>query len=144
MEEKKRVLFLCTGNSTRSQMAEGFARQQGSGVLEAFSAGVAPSALNPMAVKGMEEKGIDISGHRSNTVNEELLKWADLLVTLCSSADENCPVLPPGVEKRHWPLPDPTEAEGTEEDVLNEHRKVRDQIEERVRELVEEIKAEGS
>ncbi len=144
MKKKTRILFLCSGNSTRSQMAEGFARHMGNDILEAFSAGISPLNLNPLAVKVMQEAGVDISGQSSDPLEGNLLEWADMVITLCGSADEQCPVLPPGVEKRHWPLPDPTVAGGTEDDVIDAHRSVRDRIHELVRSLVQEVRAGGS
>ncbi len=95
---KKRVVFLCTGNSCRSQMAEGFARYYGSEVMEVFSAGISPSGINQRAAEVMKEEGIDISGHSSDPVDMELVNNADLLVTLCGNARESCPAVPASVK----------------------------------------------
>jgi arsenate reductase len=133
-----RVLFVCTGNSARSQMAEGFARHYGQGRLEAHSAGMAPSRLNPHAVRAMQEKGIDISGHRSKAFAWELARQMDVVVTVCGHANEACPVLPPDVVRLHWPLEDPAAATGTDTEILAKFREIRDQIETRVGGLVRE------
>jgi arsenate reductase (thioredoxin) len=137
-ESKKSVLFLCTGNSARSQMAEGFLKTLGTGKYDVFSAGIAPVGVNPHAVTVMAEVGIDISSQTSDQISQELLDKADILITLCGDARENCPVVPVKVEKRHWPLNDPARATGTEDVVLNEFRKIRDQIKEYIAELITE------
>jgi len=131
-----KILFVCTGNSARSQMAEGFARHIGQGRVEAFSAGVEPSRLNPFAVHAMQEKGIDISHQRSKAFDENLARRMDILVTVCGNADERCPVLPPEVKKFHWPLEDPAAAKGSDAEIRAIFRKSRDEIETRVEELV--------
>ena len=133
---RKRVHFLCTGNSCRSQMAEGFLRHYGSEKFEVYSAGISPVGVNPLAVKVMEEAGIDISGQTSDPIDMEIIKDADLLITLCGGAKESCPVIPTKVEKRHWPLEDPAEAEGSEEEILEKFREVRDQVAGYVKELI--------
>ena len=133
-----KVLFVCTGNSARSQMAEGFARHLGGGRIEAHSAGVEPSRLNPFAVRAMQEKGIDISGQTSKAFDEVLARRMDVVVTVCGNADERCPVLPLEVKRLHWPLEDPAAARGTDADVLARFREIRDQIEARVSALVRE------
>ena len=135
---QKRVLFLCTGNSARSQMAEGFLKELGGDRFEVYSAGINPAGLNPLAVRVMGEAGIDISNQTSDRITGELLNGADLLITLCGDARENCPVVPVKVEKRHWPLEDPARAEGTEEEVLNKFRSIRDQIKGHVKLLTKE------
>jgi len=132
------VMFVCTGNSARSQMAEGFARHLGGGRIEAHSAGVEPSRLNPFAVRAMQEKGIDISGQTSKAFDEVLARRMDVVVTVCGNADERCPVLPLEVKRLHWPLEDPAAARGTDADVLARFREIRDQIEARVSALVRE------
>ncbi len=131
-----KVMFVCTGNSARSQMAEGFARHVGRGRVEAVGAGTEPSRLNPFAVMVMQEEGIEISRQRSKAFDEDLARRMDVVVTVCGNADERCPVLPPEVTKLHWPLEDPAAAKGTEAEVLNKFREIRDQIEARVQELV--------
>jgi len=134
----QKILFLCTANSARSQMAEGFARALAGDRWEVHSAGTAPAGLNPMAVKAMAEVGIDISGHTSKGLDPEVLKSADMVVTLCGDAAESCPLTPPEVRRMHWPLPDPARATGTGEEVMAAFRSVRDDIKKRVRTLLEE------
>jgi arsenate reductase len=130
----KRVLFVCTGNSARSQMAEGFAKAMG---IEAFSAGTHPKdAVHPLAIAVMAEKGIDISHHRSKPLDLEFAKTVDLIVTVCGEADAECAHLPLPVPKVHWNLPDPAKVEGDEETRLAAFRQVRDEIERRLRELL--------
>ncbi len=132
----KKVFFLCTGNSARSQMAEGFLKTLGKGRFEVFSAGIAPVGINPHAIKVMQEVGIDISNQSSDAVNRELLGKVDLLVTLCGDARESCPLVPVKVEKRHWSLEDPARAEGNESAVLEKFREIRDLIRGNVEELL--------
>ncbi len=134
----KKVLFLCTGNSARSQMAEGFLKEYGKGKFEVYSAGISPAGVNPNAVKVMHELGIDISSQTSDSISKQLLDKADMLITLCGDAREKCPFVPVKVEKRHWSLDDPAQAEGTEAQVLEKFREVRDQIKKYVEELVAE------
>jgi len=136
MKEPIKILFVCTGNSARSQMAEGFARYLGQGRIEAHSAGMEPSRLNPFAVTVMREKGIDISDHHSKAFDWDLARQMDVVVTVCGHANESCPVLPPEVKRLHWPLEDPAAATGTEAEISAKFREIRDQIETRVRELV--------
>ncbi len=125
---KTRVLILCTGNSCRSQMAEGILRHYGGDRFEVESAGSEPSKVNETAVKVMKEIGIDISGHRSKHVKEFLGQHFHYIITVCDKANESCPVFP-GVSKRlHWSFPDPPHQKEITEDVLNEFRKVRDMI----------------
>jgi len=99
---KKRVLFLCTGNSCRSQMAEGFLRHMAGDRFEVFSAGVKPAQVNPLAIKVMAEAGIDISKHRSKSVMELIGQQFDYIVTVCDNAKQTCPVFPGKHEKIHW------------------------------------------
>ena len=139
MERPIKVLFVCTGNSARSQMAEGFTRHFGQGRVEALSAGMEPSRLNPYAVKVMREKGIDISRQYSKAFDETLARQMDLVVTVCGHANESCPVLPPDVKRLHWPLEDPAAATGSEAEIQARFREVRDLIEVRVRDLVQAI-----
>jgi arsenate reductase len=138
--EKHRVLFLCTGNSARSQMAEAFLRKYGGEVFEPHSAGLEPKGLNPLTVKVMQEAGIDVSGQASKAVDVYLgkLQFQDL-ITVCDDADKNCPAYWPGVQRRmHWSFEDPAKFEGTEEERLAKFREVRDRIERKVREWVAE------
>ena len=135
---KPRVLFLCTGNSCRSQMAEGFARHRAGDRAEILSAGIQAHGKNPRAIAAMAEVGIDISGQESNRLNDDVLADCDLVVTVCGHADEHCPVLPPGTRRVHWPLPDPAKATGNEEKIQQQFRAVRDDIAQRVRELIDQ------
>lgn len=136
MGNAPKVMFVCTGNSARSQMAEGFARHLGRGRIEALSAGMEPSRLNPYAVAVMQEKGIDISSQQSKPFDEPLARQMDLVVTVCGNADQRCPVLPPEVQRLHWPLEDPAAAKGTDAEILAKFQEIRDQIEARVLELI--------
>jgi len=136
----KRIIFLCTGNSARSQIAEGFARKLGKGIIEAYSAGIAPVGINPRTYKVMEEIGIDIQDQYSKGIDEGLLKRMDIIVTLCSHAEERCPVTPPKIKRIHWPIDDPIRAIGTEDERMDNFRKIRDEIGERVKYLIDEIK----
>ncbi len=131
-----KLMFVCTGNSARSQIAEGFARHLGMGRVVAYSAGMEPSRLNAFAATVMQEKGIDISHQQSKAFDEDLARGMDVVVTVCGNAEERCPVLPPEVQKLHWPLEDPATAKGTEAEILAKFREIRDQIEERVLTLV--------
>lgn len=124
----KRVLFLCTHNSCRSQMAEGFGRLLLSKEWDVLSAGLEPGQLHPMAVEAMKEVGVDISGQRSKMVTPEVISGVDLVVTLCGDARDRCPVLPPGAAHVHWAVEDPARAQGTEDQVMLAFRKARDTI----------------
>jgi arsenate reductase len=138
-----RILFVCTGNSARSQMAEGFARHLGQGRVEAHSAGIAPSRLNPYAVRVMQEKCVDISEQQAKAFDWELARQMDVVVTVCSHANESCPILPPEVRRLHWPLQDPAAASGTDVEILAMFRKIRDALETRVVELVRQSAREA-
>lgn len=136
---KLRVLFLCTGNSCRSQMAEGWARHLKSDCLEAFSAGVEPQTLNPLAVQVMAEVGIDISGYRAKHVRELGETKFDCVITVCDHARETCPVLP-GARSVHVGFDDPpflARNAKTEEEALAHYRRVRDEIRDFVRKMPE-------
>jgi len=133
------ILFLCTGNSCRSQIAEGWARQLGGDRVEVQSAGIEAHGKNPRAISIMREAGIDISSQESTIVSDEMLNLADVVVTVCGHADEQCPVLPAGVKKVHWPLTDPAKATGTESEIMSEFRATRDDIENRVRKLLNNL-----
>jgi arsenate reductase len=119
-------------------MAEGVVRHLGRSRVEALSAGMEPSRLNPFAVAVMQEKGIDISGQASKAFDEDLARRMDLVVTVCSNADQRCPMLPPEVKRLHWPLEDPAAAKGTEAEVLAKFREIRDQVEARVLALMQD------
>lgn len=140
MPDPVNILFLCTGNSCRSQIAEGWARHIGGDSVVVQSAGIEAHGKNPRAIEVMQEIGIDISGQESTIVNDDMLQDADVVVTVCGHADEQCPILPPGVTKSHWPLIDPAKATGTEEEIMTEFRETRAEIERRVRGLLKSIK----
>ena len=135
---KQRVLFLCTGNSARSQMAEAFLRKYAGNTLEAHSAGLEPKGVNPLAVQVMHEVGVDISRQTSKSIETYLGKMLfQYLVTVCDDADKNCPTIWPGVNIRlHWSFEDPARFEGTKTEKLAKFREVRDQIEKKVKEWV--------
>jgi arsenate reductase len=126
------VMFLCTGNSCRSQMAEGFARHLGKGLIEAHSAGLMAAGVNQRAIAVMREAGIDISGQRSKEIDQDLLKTMDIVVTLCVNAEQSCPWTPPDIRRLHWPIQDPVGTVGTEEEIMKEFRRARDEIREKV------------
>jgi arsenate reductase len=130
------VLFLCTGNSCRSQMAEGWARALGNSRIDARSAGIESHGKNPRAIEIMREAGVDISRQESKRLTDQMLAAADYVVTVCGHADENCPVLPAGVRKEHWPLDDPARATGPEAEIMAVFRKSRDDIRQRVEGLL--------
>lgn len=134
-----KIMFLCTGNSCRSQMAEGLARELGKGVIEAHSAGLGPSFVHPRAIAAMAEIGIDISGQTSKGVDDRLLNSMDYVITLCGNAAYLCPVTPPHIRRIHWPIDDPAYASGTEEEIMAQFRAARDDIRQRVRQLLETI-----
>ncbi len=135
-----KVMFLCTGNSCRSQMAEGFAMELGKGIIEPYSAGVSPQGVNEKAVQVMKEIGIDISSQKSKPIDTELLKKMDVVITLCDNAAQSCPWTPPEIKLLHWSLDDPAKAVGTEEEILNEFRRVRDKIKELILNFIKEAK----
>jgi len=132
MHTKAKVLFLCTGNSCRSQMAEGWLRALGGDRYEALSAGIEAHGKNPRAIAVMAEAGIDISAQASEILDPALLDSLELLVSVCGHADEHCPVIPASCRKEHWPFDDPAKASGTEEEIMDEFRRVRDQIKSRI------------
>ena len=128
----KEILFLCTGNSCRSQMAEGFARRVAPQNIRIHSAGIEPKTVNPLAIQVMKEVGIDISGQKSKGLDSLPLENVDLAITLCGEAAKNCPTLSKKTERLHWPLFDPALARGDKETVLKSFREVRDEIRRRV------------
>ena len=134
-----RILFLCTGNSCRSQMAEGWARLFGGRETAVESAGIEAHGKNPRAIAVMAEKGVDISDQESTVVDEAMLARADVVVTVCGHADEVCPALPASVSRIHWPLTDPAKVTGTEEEIMAAFRATRDEVEWRARELLAEL-----
>jgi arsenate reductase len=126
VESETGVLFLCVANSARSQMAEGLARAVAPKGREIYSAGSAPTHLNPFAREVMQELGIDISSHRSKAIDEISSDRIGTVITLC--AEEVCPVFPGNVERLHWPFEDPAAAQGSDEEVRKDFRSIRDQI----------------
>ncbi len=138
--ENERVLFLCIGNTARSQMAEALLRKYAGKHFEAYSAGLAPSVINPFTERVMREIGIDLSGQRSKSVKEFLGKMSfRYLITVCAEAEANCPTTFPGISYRlSWPFDDPAALGGSEEEKLRKFREVRDQIEKRIKLWIEE------
>ena len=130
---KKRVLFLCTHNSARSQIAEGLLRNLTSEQFEVCSAGTERTRVQPLAIQAMREIGIDISGHRSKTLDEFAGEQFDYVITVCDRANESCPIFPGTTERIHWSFDDPTAATGSEEQKLRAFRTVRDAIQQRLR-----------
>ena len=137
----KRVLILCTGNSARSQMAEGLLRHLGGEKFEVFSAGTRPRVVRPEAIAALKERGIDISNHRSKSVDEFVDQPFDYVITVCDNAKESCPVFPTKTTQIHWSFDDPAAVKGDEEMRLKEFRRVRDEIEARLSEFVENRKS---
>jgi arsenate reductase len=138
MTTKARVLFLCTHNSARSQMAEGLLRHLGGDRFESYSAGTEATHVRPLAIRAMDEIGVDISGQESKTLDRYLSEPFDYVITVCDDTNEACPFLPGATERLHWSLPDPSAAEGTEEERLAVFRSVRDALQDRVQaELVD-------
>ncbi|WP_127492033.1 arsenate reductase (thioredoxin) [Paenibacillus glycanilyticus] len=137
MSNKPLVYFLCTGNSCRSQIADGFLNAIGGEKYEVKSAGLEAHGLNPRAVQVMKEAGVDISGNSSDVINPEILNRATYVITLCGHADEHCPVIMnPNVIKWHWGFDDPAKATGTEEEIMEQFRTVRDSIKSRIEQFV--------
>lgn len=136
------LLFLCTGNACRSQMAEGWARQLAPSWLNVESAGIEQHGKNPRAIAVMAEAGVDISDQESTRVTDEMLRRADYVVTVCGHADEHCPALPATVKKEHWPLSDPAKAEGDEQQVMQVFRETREEVRERAQDLLERLMTE--
>lgn len=143
MTSKVRLLFICTGNSARSQMAEGFARYYAGDSIEVDSAGTQPVGVNPNAVWAMNEVGIDISHQSSDLLDGKDLETFNYIVTLCGDARDSCPLLS-HVESEHWPLGDPARIAGEPSEVIGTFRVIRYQIERRVRNLLRQIEAAGA
>jgi arsenate reductase (thioredoxin) len=137
----KKIMFLCTANSCRSQMAEGFAREFGKGVVEVHSAGLMAAGVHRRAAAVMKEIGIDISKQKSKEIDVQLLKQMDIVITLCGHAEEYCPLTPPDIKRIHWPIEDPVGTIGTEEQIMSEFRRARDEIKEKVQGLIQDISA---
>ncbi len=143
---KKRVLFLCTGNSARSQMAEAFLRRHGGEDFEPYSAGLEPKGINPYTVRVMAERGYDLAGQRSKGVGEYLGKVLfHHLVTVCDHAEQNCPTAWPGLNERlHWSFEDPAAFSGGEAETLARFREIRDQIERKIIDWVAQQRERGA
>jgi arsenate reductase len=135
---KKQVLILCTGNSARSQMAEGLLRHLAGEQMDVFSAGSKPSTVNPLAIQVMAERGIDISRQHSKHLNEFLQQPFDEVITVCDQAAEVCPIFPGKAHRIHWSFPDPAAVTGSEAERLQAFRQVRDSIEARLRAWIAE------
>lgn len=136
MSKRERVLILCTGNSARSQMAEGLLRHDGGGRFEVFSAGTNPTGVRPEAVEVMRELGIDISGHRSKSVAEFIDSEFDFVITVCDNANESCPVFPGKTRRIHWSFEDPAAVEGDMDRRLAAFRQARDLIRARLAQFI--------
>jgi arsenate reductase (thioredoxin) len=130
---KKRVLFLCTHNSARSQMAAGLLRKQAGDHFEVFSAGTEATRVHPLAIAAMSELGIDISHQRSKTLNQYVDEHFDYVITVCDKANENCPLFPGDTQLIHWSFEDPSQASGTDDQRLQVFRRVRDAVVARLR-----------
>ena len=136
MSETKRVLILCTGNSARSQMAEGLLREMARDELDVASAGVSPTRVRPEAITAMGEVGIDISAHRSKSVDEFAGQEFDYVITVCDNANEQCPIFPGKTKRIHWSFEDPAAVQGDEPARLTGFRRVRDEIKDRLKDFV--------
>jgi arsenate reductase len=136
-----RVLFLCSHNSARSQMAEGWLRARHSDRFEAYSAGTEATHVRPLAIQAMAEAGLDIAGQESKTLERYLGQHWDYVITVCDQANEACPLFPGPAQRLHWSLPDPSRATGTEEEKLAAYRRGRDDLRERIERFARE--AEG-
>ncbi len=134
---KRRVLFLCVHNSARSQLAEGILRSMAGDRFEVFSAGSEPTRPNPLALRVLQDEGIDVSAFRSKSISEFIDQRFNFVITLC--AEEVCPVFPGAMTRLHWPLPDPAAIEGNTDERLAAFRRTAHEIEERLREFTEKI-----
>ncbi|PZE20893.1 arsenate reductase (thioredoxin) [Paenibacillus xerothermodurans] len=139
--QKKPLVYFRTGNSCRSQIADGFLKALGSDKYEVRSAGLEAHGLNPRAVQVMNETGVDISKNTSDVIDPDILNRADYVITLCGHADEHCPVISSkNVTKWHWGFDDPAKATGTEEEIMGQFRTVRDSIKGRIEQFIREGK----
>jgi len=135
----KKILVLCTGNSCRSQIAEGYLKHFAAGKAEIYSAGVETHGVNPRAITIMQQDGIDISGHTSNNINEYRDIDFDYVITVCDNAKERCPFFPSRAQKFHYNFPDPAKASGTEQEIMEQFKKVRNQIKAYCKNFIEKI-----
>jgi len=134
----KKILVLCTGNSCRSQIAEGYLRLFAGNKAEVYSAGIEKHGVNPRAIAIMKEDGVDLSGHTSNLVDEYSNINFDFVITVCDNAQEHCPIFPGSAKKFHRDFPDPAKAKGNEDEIMKEFRMVRDQIKDYSKKFVSE------
>jgi len=135
-----KILIICTGNSCRSQMAQGYLRHFLTDRDEVYSAGLNPHGVHPQAIRVMKEDGLDISHHTSHHINDYLNQQFDYIITVCDNAAANCPTFPgPGI-RYHWPFDDPAKTEGSEEHILNEFRRIRDEIKTKIIAWVKNLK----
>lgn len=141
---RQRVLILCTGNSARSQMAEGLLRHLAGDRFEVFSAGSKPSHVNPFAIEAMRQRGIDISGQRSKHLSEYLDQPFDYVITVCDNAAETCPIFPGRAQRIHWSFPDPAAAQGSDAEILAAFVRVRDDLEARFSAWVQDSSPKAS
>jgi arsenate reductase len=139
-QQKTKVLFLCTGNSARSQMAEAWLRQLAGDRFTVFSAGLEPHGVNPFTIQVMEETGYDMSEHRSKHLDEFIGKIDfDYLITVCGNADERCPVFPGMGTRIHWPFEDPAAYQGTDEEKLAFFQNIRDQVKTKIQDWLKQL-----
>ena len=136
--KKPLIYFICTGNSCRSQMAEGWGRRLFGDRIDFASAGIEAHGLNPRAVKAMMEAGVDISHHQSSLIDQDLLMRADFVITLCGDANDRCPITPSSVQRLHWGFEDPARATGNETEIMSKFHEVRDAIRKRLEHFVHE------
>jgi len=141
---RPRVLFLCTHNSARSQMAEGWLRAIAGAHFEVASAGTEATRVHPLAIRAMEEVGIDLRGHSSKTIDAFLGERWDYVITVCDNANERCPLFPGETTRIHWSFDDPSQATGTDEDKLEKFRRVRDEILTRLRQWLADRETSAS
>jgi len=140
MSNPPRILILCTGNSARSQMAEGLLRDMGGGRIEVASAGVSPSLVKPEAIAVMKEIGIDISRYRSKSVDEFKVEPFDYVITVCDNANRHCPIFPGKSQRIHWSIEDPAAVEGDEKTKLEAFREARDDLQKRLSKFIAGVK----
>ena len=138
-----KVMFLCTANSCRSQMAEGWAKELAKGIIEPHSAGLMAAGVHAKAAAVMKEVGVDIYGQKSKEIDRDLLLKMDVVITLCGHAEQNCPLTPPNIRRLHWPIEDPVGTKGTEEVIMNDFRRARDEIKHRITTFIKEIVISG-
>jgi arsenate reductase len=134
-----KVMFICTANSCRSQMAEGFAREFGKGIIEPYSAGIMAAGVHPRAAAVMKEIGIDIYGQESKEIDPDLLMKMDIIISLCGHAERTCPKTPSRVKRLHWPIEDPVGTFGTEAFIMKDFRRARDEIRDKIAVFIKEI-----